>query len=759
MGNLNQATTRLAALTALLFLPAVHGQQCSGSSGQCGPFTTCADVGFPGYCCSQWGWCGTTSDYCGACCQNGPCTNPPPSPPPPPTPPTGFDYNVNHGEDSRLIAYVGNWQACPTPTQFDAYSHIVIAFAVSYTWDWTKNMCDTQCNVAPALAICNNANNQGLVDQLRSRGKKVILSFGGAGMGGSWSGDNNNCWDYCFGKEEQIATSLVTIVKDQKLDGVDIDYEYCYDIANTQAGRCSQRTAAYTDGKAQTFLNDLTSKLRIKLDALQLTNGYNRGRYTVTHAPMDSDLTTPSPYFQILKARRADLDFVMPQFYNGVTMPVSDGVDGTGRGSISAAVMFASLANDMFNSEPNKVVFGFCISDCGGTGSNANAAEAVQVMADLKTTSGGQFSCNGGAFFWASNRDINGQWSDSVVAEVSKTAGCSQIATPTPTSAAPSTATPTTPTPTTNAPTNAPTEAPTNASTNAPSSTPTTGNPTVSSKPTSSPTTGAPSNAPTEAPTNAPTNAPTEAPTNAPTNFPSRTPTTGAPSRTPTQSAPSSPPTPAPSPPPTVYPPCRDSCPLGATGNYPVTSCSGYIQCVWGMHWGTTACPAGTIFDVSLGVCNWSLTTTCQCGTGPPPPPVIPTPPPVTPTPPPPPPTSPPTPLPVTNPPAPIQGAGGNVWYPDWERTNTCSNDGLQPTWMPVSYFFASLETCCSAYFAWQQNCAPPTQGLYPWYPDWERTNTCANDGLQPNWMTPAQFFSSKADCCQANFYWQQSCV
>lgn len=131
------------------------------------------------------------------------------------------------------------------------------------------------------------------------------------------AGDNNNCWDYCFGKEEQIATSLVTIVKDQKLDGVDIDYEYCYDIANTQAGRCSQRTAAYTDGKAQTFLNDLTSKLRNKLDALQLTNGYNRGRYIVTHAPMDSDLTTPSPYFQILKARRADLDFLMPQVCNG----------------------------------------------------------------------------------------------------------------------------------------------------------------------------------------------------------------------------------------------------------------------------------------------------------------------------------------------------------------------------------------------------------------------------------------------------------
>jgi hypothetical protein len=141
-------------------------------------------------------WCGTDASYCGACCQNGNCANvvsppstsPPPPSPPPPSPPTGFNYNVNHGEDSRLIAYVGNWQACPTPGQYDAYSHMVIAFAVSYTWAPTKNNCNTQCTVASAVPICDNANNQPLVDTWRAAGKKVILSFGGAGMGGSWSG-------------------------------------------------------------------------------------------------------------------------------------------------------------------------------------------------------------------------------------------------------------------------------------------------------------------------------------------------------------------------------------------------------------------------------------------------------------------------------------------------------------------------------------------------------------------------------------------
>jgi chitinase len=211
-------------------------------------------------------------------------------------------------------------------------------------------------------------------------GKKVILSFGGAGMGGSWSGDNNNCWDYCFGQEEALSSSLVNIVKNQKLDGIDIDYEYCFDTAGLQNGRCSQRTQLYTDDKAQTFLDTLTSKLRTKLDAL------NIGHLELTHAPMDSDISTVnSKYYQILKARHADLDFVMPQFYNGATRPVLDGVGSAQQGSMSAASIFSLLSNDMFSGKPEKVVFGFCISDCAGSSSNANAAEAAQVMSELKT--------------------------------------------------------------------------------------------------------------------------------------------------------------------------------------------------------------------------------------------------------------------------------------------------------------------------------------------------------------------------------------
>merc|ERR1719253_2317133 len=76
----------------------------------------------------------------------------------------------------------------------------------------------TQCNIASTVPICNNMNNQQLVDTWRAAGKKVILSFGGTGMGGSWSGDQNNCWDYCFGKEDELSTSLVNIIDSQNFD-------------------------------------------------------------------------------------------------------------------------------------------------------------------------------------------------------------------------------------------------------------------------------------------------------------------------------------------------------------------------------------------------------------------------------------------------------------------------------------------------------------------------------------------------------------
>ena len=283
----------------------------------------------------------------------------------------------------------------------------------------------------------------------------------------------------------------------------------------------------------------MTSLLRTKLDVLQDSNGYNRGRYEITHAPMDTDLVPTnghdSKYFDILHERRADLDFLMPQFYNGYTRAGLDGFDGKGSGSLKASTIYSSLANDMFDKEPNKVVFGHCISDCSGTGSNVNANQALQIQQEIKEFNDGEFACNGGAFFWVATHDAGGAWSDQVVSEVSLTSGCSNSSPPSP---KPTSIMPTpepTPSPTTLQPTVvtlAPTKSPLATSTPEPTSQPTS-IPTTS-QPTEEPTavTSATSLAPTSPhPNPEPT---TSVPTPGPSLHPTPLPTTSHPTAEPT---------------------------------------------------------------------------------------------------------------------------------------------------------------------------------------------------------------------------------
>jgi chitinase len=69
-----------AAVVVVALLAVIQGAAGSRSSfmarsllqdGSCSSSSPCPD---PSDCCSEWGYCGTTSDYCGQGCQNGPCT-------------------------------------------------------------------------------------------------------------------------------------------------------------------------------------------------------------------------------------------------------------------------------------------------------------------------------------------------------------------------------------------------------------------------------------------------------------------------------------------------------------------------------------------------------------------------------------------------------------------------------------------------------------------------------------------------------------
>ena len=355
----------------------------------------------------------------------------PPTPPTPPTPvpvpsvPVPVPTVSGSRSDSRMIAFLGNWQACPTDAQLEHYTHIMVSFAVTYRWSASKNLCDASCNIGAPVPVCANQARPDLVARWRAAGKKVVVSFGGAGMGGSWAGDVNDCWDYCFGKEAHVVSQLKSIVAAQNFDGVDIDYEYFHENGGARG---------FTRGaEAQTFLREVTVGLKQQLPAGSL----------VTHAPMEPDMMPGRGYYNVMKETAASVDFVMPQYYNGNSRPALDGLAG-GSGRISAGDHFRTLVDNVFGGDATRVVFGFCIGDCSGTGSNANAAAGVRVMQELAV----QHPCNGGAFFWVVKDDTNGDWSGTVGAVVEATRGCSSGGGGTPTTPPAGSVPPPTPPPT-----------------------------------------------------------------------------------------------------------------------------------------------------------------------------------------------------------------------------------------------------------------------------------------------------------------------
>ena len=365
--------------------------------------------------CYTGGWPGSPSGCTGSGGVWCPTLVGPTPPPPPPTPAPPLPPTTTAGDDNRMVAFLGNWQACPSERVTNEYSHLLVSFAVTYVWSPGKNKCDTTCTIKAPL-VCNNAKQPALINKWRAAGKKVLLSFGGAGMGGSWDGVNR-CWEHCFGKEDSVVSQLRSIVQADNYDGIDIDYEFYHDRSY------ARKT------EAQHFLRTVTQKLKQQLPA---------GRNIVTHTPMDSDLAVGRGYYEVVKeVGAASIDFLMPQYYNGITRPNRDGF-------ASARSHYNNLVSQVYNGDATRMVFGFCNGDCSGTGSNANAEQAAAVMETLQA----EHPCHGGAFFWVVKDDRDGAWSRTVQNVYRHKRGCKGGSTPaTPTPPATPQPVPATPTP------------------------------------------------------------------------------------------------------------------------------------------------------------------------------------------------------------------------------------------------------------------------------------------------------------------------
>jgi chitinase len=281
-------------------------------------------------------------------------------------------------DDHRVIAYVANWQACPTPEQMAQWSHVILAFAVTYTWTPNGNVCDEACTIG-AVPGCNGKSLAELTADLHAAGVKVLLSFGGAGMGGLWEGtcgQMTKCWDSCLNKVDSLVDTLTAMVADNDLDGVDIDYEYCL------------HDAAHTD-----FVAGLTTGLRAALDELP------GERKLVTHAPMDHTLDQGDPYFALVEQHAGAIDFLMPQYYNGGM----SAFDANGLAAIETH--YRALVDGPFGGDASRVVFGHCIEPgCAPVATQPAALEVAQEVASW-------YPNDGGVFFWAHPNETDGWFS------------------------------------------------------------------------------------------------------------------------------------------------------------------------------------------------------------------------------------------------------------------------------------------------------------------------------------------------------------
>jgi chitinase len=291
------------------------------------------------------------------------------------TDPSGGEACV---DDHRVVAYVANWQECPTPAQFANWSHAVVAFAVTYMWTPNGNICDPACQIGP-VAGCNGKSLAELVADLHAADVKVILSFGGAGMGGLWEGtcgEMTKCWDACLDKKDQVVDALSKLVVDNDLDGIDIDYEYCL------------HDPAHVD-----FVGGLTAGLRTALDALP------GGHKLLTHAPMDHTLDAGDPYFSLVDEHADALDFLMPQYYNGGMSPFEPA------GLAAIEQNYRALVDGPFGGDASRLVFGHCIEPgCAPVSSQPAALEVTKTVE-------GWYPNDGGVFFWAHPYETDGAFS------------------------------------------------------------------------------------------------------------------------------------------------------------------------------------------------------------------------------------------------------------------------------------------------------------------------------------------------------------
>ncbi|MBQ4863909.1 hypothetical protein J8L98_19670 [Pseudoalteromonas sp. MMG013] len=209
------------------------------------------------------------------------------------------------------------------------------------------------------------------IKAMQHKRQKVLISFGGGTMG-------SNAYRSLSEDTAKLADSLASFVKNNQLDGVDIDYE---------------DTAAFTgqagyDG-AQ-FLISLTQELRKRLPSPD---------YIISHAPQPPYLEQGgymAGYVEVVEQMGQEIDWLNVQFYNNP--PWSANPDQI----VSSYLNYTKLPN----MSPEKVIAGFPVTQ-NDAGSGYMPVQTIinEVIKPIQ-----QQSSLGGIMNWQFSSDHNGDW-------------------------------------------------------------------------------------------------------------------------------------------------------------------------------------------------------------------------------------------------------------------------------------------------------------------------------------------------------------
>ncbi|MBQ4845125.1 hypothetical protein J8M01_06300 [Pseudoalteromonas sp. MMG005] len=209
------------------------------------------------------------------------------------------------------------------------------------------------------------------IKAMQHKGQKVLISFGGGTMG-------SNAYRSLSEDTGKLADSLASFVKNNQLDGVDIDYEDTPAFTG-QAGY---------DG-AQ-FLISLTQELRKRLPSPD---------YIISHAPQPPYLEQGgymAGYVEVIEQVGQEIDWLNVQFYNNP--PWSANPDQI----VSSYLNYTKLPN----MSPEKVIAGFPVTQ-NDAGSGYMPVQTIinEVIRPIQ-----QQSSLGGIMNWQFSSDHNGDW-------------------------------------------------------------------------------------------------------------------------------------------------------------------------------------------------------------------------------------------------------------------------------------------------------------------------------------------------------------